>query len=81
MSKTISHKADSAESKPFCEWTYKDIQMLPAVAQEKWKAACWHELEMLCVHKVYELVDLPKGCKVIFDQWIFNVKTNGHKHV
>ena len=25
MSKAIPHKADSAESKPLCEWTYKDI--------------------------------------------------------
>ena len=25
MSKAISHKTDSAESNPSCEWTYKDI--------------------------------------------------------
>ena len=65
MSKAISHKADSTESKPLHEWTYKDIQTLPAVVQEKWKAACQHELEMLCEHKVYELVNLHKGQKVI----------------
>ena len=35
MSKAISHKADSAESKSLREWTYKDIQMLPAAAQEE----------------------------------------------
>ena len=35
MLKAIPHKADSAESKPLCEWTYKDIQTLPAVAQEE----------------------------------------------
>ena len=35
MSKVIPHKADSAESKPLHEWTYKDIQMLPAAAQEE----------------------------------------------
>ena len=40
ISKAIPHKADSAESKPLCEWTYKDIQTLPAAAQEEWKAAC-----------------------------------------
>ena len=81
MSKAIPYKADSTESKPFCEWTYKDIQMLPAAAQEEWKAAFRHELEMLREHKVYELVDLPKGQKVISNQWIFDVKTDGCKHV
>ena len=40
MSRAIPHKADSAESKPLCEWTYKDIQTLPATAQEEWKATC-----------------------------------------
>ena len=40
MSKIISYKADSTESKPLHEWTYKDIQMLPAAAQEEWKATC-----------------------------------------
>ena len=40
MSKAIPHKADSAESKPLHEWTYKDIQSLPAAAQEEWKSTC-----------------------------------------
>ena len=79
MSKTISYKADSTESKPLCEWTYKDIQTLPAVVQEEWKATCQHELEMLHEHKVYELVDPPKGHQVISNRWVFDVKTNGLK--
>ena len=65
MSKAIPHKADSVESKPLYEWTYKDIQTLPAAAQEEWKAACQCELEMLRECKVYELVNPPKGQKVI----------------
>ena len=65
MSKAIPHKADSTESKPLREWTYKDIQTLPAAAQEEWKATCRCKLKMLCEHKVYELVNLPKGQKVI----------------
>ena len=65
MSKAIPIKAVSAETKPICEWTYRDILKLPAAAQEEWKATCQHELDILCEHKVYELVDLPKGCKVI----------------
>ena len=36
MSKAIPHKADSAKSKPLCEWTYKDIYTLSAAAQEEW---------------------------------------------
>ena len=70
MSKAIPHKADSTESKPLCEWTYKDIQTLPAAIQEEWKATCQHELEMLHEHKVYELVDPPKEHKVISNQWV-----------
>ena len=80
MSKVIPHKADSAESKPLHEWTYKDIQMLPAAAQGEWKATCQHKLEMLHECKVYELVDLPKGHKIISNRWIFDVKTDGCKH-
>ena len=80
MLKAIPHKADSAKSKPLRKWTYKDIQMLPAAAQEEWKAACRHELEMLHKHKAYELVNLPKGWKIISNQWVFDMKTDGHKH-
>ena len=40
MSKAILYKGDSAESKLLHEWTYKDIQTLPAAAQEEWKAIC-----------------------------------------
>ena len=35
---------------------------------------------MLCEHKVYELVNLPKGQKVISNWWVFDVKTDGHEH-
>ena len=80
ISKAIPHKADSAKSKPLCKWIYKDIQTLPAAAQEEWKAACQCKVEMLHEYKVYELVDLPKGWKVISNRWIFDVKTDGCKH-
>ena len=65
MSKAIPIQAVSAETKPICEWTYRDILKLPTVAQEEWKATCRCELDILCERKVYELVDLPKGHKVI----------------
>ena len=35
MSKAISIQAVSAETKPICEWTYRDILKLPTAAQEK----------------------------------------------
>ena len=65
MSKTIPIQAVSAETKPIHEWTYRDILKLPAVAQEEWEATCQCELDILCECKVYELVDPPKGHKVI----------------
>ena len=65
MSKAIPIKVVSAETKPIHKWTYRNILKLPTAAQEEWKAACQHKLDILHKHKVYELVDLPKGCKVI----------------
>ena len=45
----------------------------------KWKAACCKQLEMLDKHKVFELVDHPKDCKVIKNYWVFDVKPNDCK--
>ena len=42
-------------------------------------AACRDELEALCKHKVYELVDRPKGHKVTKNRWVFDVKTDSRK--
>jgi hypothetical protein len=47
------------------EWTYKDILKMPADTQEEWKLACHKELESLHRCKVYELVNLLKGRRVI----------------
>ena len=47
------------------EWTYKDILRMPTDEQEEWKHACREELESLRRRRVYELVDPPKGRKVI----------------
>ena len=79
MSKAIPIQAISAETKPICEWTYRDILKLPTAAQEEWKAACQCKLDILCKHKVYELVDPSKGCKIIDNQWVFDVKPNDCK--
>jgi len=44
---------------------YKDIAGLPSQLWEQWKKACQGELEALYKRKVFELADLPKGCKAI----------------
>lgn len=61
------------------EWTFRDILRLPAAEQKEWKRACLEELEALKRRKVYELVDRPKGRKVIKNRWVFDVKSDGRK--
>ena len=34
---------------------------------------------MLQKRKVFELVDHPHDCKVIRNQWVFDMKSDGHK--
>jgi len=58
---------------------YKDIARLPSQLWEQWKKACQEKLEALCEHKVFELADLPKGCKAIKNRWVFMTKSDGHK--
>jgi len=58
---------------------YKDIARLPSQLWEQWKKACQKELEALHKHKVFELADLPKGCKAIKNYWVFTIKSNGCK--
>jgi hypothetical protein len=38
---------------------------MPKAQQEEWKTACREELESLCRQNVFELVNLPKGRKII----------------
>ncbi len=61
------------------EWTFRDITSLPRAEQKEWFTACRKELEALCRCNVYDLVDRPKGWKVIKNRWVFNVKTDGRK--
>ena len=61
------------------EWQYRDLTHLPKAVQEEWKTACKEELEALCQHNVFELTDLPKGCKTIGCGWVFNIKSDRQK--
>ena len=77
MSKVIQPKS---ADKPIREWTYKDILCITdGAARKEWKDACHNELAKLQECKVYELVDCPTNCKVIKNQWVFDVKPNGCK--
>ncbi|THH27330.1 hypothetical protein EUX98_g6847 [Antrodiella citrinella] len=61
------------------EWTFRDISKLPKKEQEEWRHACREELEALHKRKVFELVNLPEGRKVIRNHWVFDVKSDGRK--
>ena len=61
------------------EWTYKDIMRMPAAQQKEWKTACREELEALRRRNVFELVNPPKGRKIIKNRWVFDQKTDGRK--
>jgi hypothetical protein len=68
---------ESPDTSNICEWTFKDIQRMPNDKQEEWCNACHEELESLQKRKVFELVDPPKGRKVIKNRWVFDVKPDG----
>ena len=70
---------ESTQVSPIREWTYKDMMCLPEVQQKEWKTACQEELEALRKREVFELVDLPKGRKLIKNHWVFDQKTDGCK--
>ena len=61
------------------EWKYRDIANLPKAELKEWRTACDQELEALRRHQVYDLVERPRGRKVIKNCWVFNIKTDGQK--
>ena len=44
--------------------------------REKWQQAMNREMEILRENGVYELVDRPKGKKMVKSKWVLRVKTN-----
>ena len=68
-------------SKPnYHEWFYRDLLHLPESEYKQWFKACKVELDMQKQHKVFEVSDCSSGRKVIKNQWVFNEKSDGHKH-
>jgi len=45
--------------------TFKDVTKLPADSKKRWLESCLEELKLLKDRDVYEIVDLPKGRKVV----------------
>ena len=58
-------------------WSYRDIACLPQAKQKLWQLACQEELYMLHKCKVFELIDCPRDQKVIKNQWVFDMKSDG----
>lgn len=79
LAKAVPHDSHIMHTTSIREWTYKDILRLPEAQRKEWKTACREELEALRKRKVFELVDLPKGRKVIKNRWVFDQKTDGRK--
>ena len=77
MAKAVSPTAE-APTHPK-SWGYKDIFRLPELEKKEWQNACLQELEALRRCDVYELVQRPRGRKIIKNRWVFDVKTDGHK--
>jgi transposase InsO family protein len=79
LAKAVPPDSDTLQTTPIREWTYKDILRLPEAQQKEWRTACHEELEALRKRNVFELVDLPKGRKLIKNRWVFDQKTDGRK--
>ena len=60
-------------------WGLKDVSRLPEFERHEWIEACQRELEALQRRDVFELVQRPRGRKVIKNRWVFDVKTDGRK--
>ena len=61
------------------EWTYRDILRLPKDRLKEWRAACERELDTLNRRNIFDLVERPRGRKVIRNCWVFDVKDDGRK--
>ena len=65
LAKAVPPDSETPDTANVCEWTFRDIIKMPKATQQEWKQACREELDSLRRRKVFELVDPPKGRKVI----------------
>ena len=57
--------------------TFKDVANLLADSKKRWLESCLEELKSLKDRGVYDVVDLPKGRRVVKNRWVFNIKPDG----
>ena len=79
LSFLVSKVVPAREEKEPKEWIYKDIIGLPAGQLEEWRAACQREIETLTKRHAFDMVVHPRGCRVIKNRWVFDVKPDGRK--
>jgi hypothetical protein len=79
LAKAVPPDSETPDTANVREWTFRDIIKMPRSAQQEWKQVAHKKLDSLCRHKVFELVDPPKGHKVIKNRWVFNLKSDGCK--
>jgi hypothetical protein len=72
-------KLDGPIKSNICDWTFRDLARLSKSEQTEWKHACQEQLEALRRCNVFELVDKPKGKRVVKNRWVFNVKSDSRK--
>ena len=56
-------------------------EAIASVNKSKWKDAMEAEMRSLEHNDVWELVELPKGCKVVGSKWVFKVKVDSDGRV
>ena len=49
--------------------------------EAQWLSAMEKEMESLHTNNVWDLVELPKGCKAIGSKWVFKLKTGADELV
>jgi hypothetical protein len=79
LTKAVPNSPESPDTAKVCEWTFRDILKMPTESQKEWKTACQEELESLRKCNVFELVDPPRGCRIIRNRWVFDLKSDGRK--
>jgi hypothetical protein len=79
LTKAVPPDSETLDTANVQEWTFRDIIKMPKSTQQKWKQMCCEKLYSLHRCKVFELINPPKGCKVIKNRWVFDLKSDGCK--
>ena len=79
LAKAVPPDLEIPDTANMCKQTSRDIIKMPKDIQKEQKQVCCKELDFLYRCKVFELVDLPKGCKVIKNRQVFDLKSDSYK--